>query len=91
MAASAGKRETHPPDLLVAGGTPEGMTDYNQEMRSNMWKGQRDGNPDIEEELAKAEEEGDKAQAQAEAGDADFNPEKPESGAPEAGNEEVTE
>ncbi len=29
------------------------------------------------------------AQAQAEADDEDFNPEKPESGAPEAGSEEV--
>ena len=29
------------------------------------------------------------AQAQAEAEDEDFNPEKPESGAPEAGSEEV--
>ena len=35
------------------------MTDYNQEIRSNMWKGQREGNPDVEEELASAEREGD--------------------------------
>ena len=35
------------------------MTDYNQEMRSNMWKGQLDGNPDVEEELAAADKEGD--------------------------------
>ena len=32
---------------------------------------------------------GAQAQAQAEAEDEDFNPEKPESGAPEAGSEEV--
>jgi len=36
-----------------------GMTDYNQEMRSNMWKGQLDGNPDVEEEIAAGDKEGD--------------------------------
>ena len=36
------------------------MTDYDSELRSNMWKGQRDGNPDVEAELASADEEGEK-------------------------------
>jgi hypothetical protein len=37
-----------------------GMTDYDSELKSNMWKGQRDGNPDVEAELASADEEGEK-------------------------------
>ena len=36
-----------------------GMIDYDEELRSNTWKGQRDGNPDIEEQLAHADAEAD--------------------------------
>ena len=44
------------------------MTDYNSEMKSNMWKGQLDGNPDVEEEIAAGDKEGDEVRKQCSVG-----------------------